>query len=87
MTALAQQLAAVLSPEVARRLAARYPERVRRQLVHYRWAERQGRARGPGWLVRAIEEDWPPPPELERRLAVDDSRRYISGRYGALIQH
>ena len=84
---LAGELTGILAPEVAARLAERYPGRVQTQLAHYRWAERMGRVRGPGWLVRAIEQDWSPPPEVERQLAAHDSRRYISGEYAAWIQH
>lgn len=52
-----------ISPTVAKRLARRYSqERIERQLDGLRQAQRLGDvANPPGWLRRAIEEDWPPP--------------------------
>lgn len=52
-----------ISPKVAKRLARRYPqERIERQLDGLRTAQRLGEVNNPpGWLRRAIEEDWPPP--------------------------
>jgi len=84
--ALRAELERYLSPEAARRLSQAAPERVLAHVAHYRWALRQGRAKGPGWLVRAIEEDWPIPPEVRRAQAQYDRRRYISGKYADLIQ-
>ncbi|NLE99582.1 MAG: hypothetical protein GX601_01245, partial [Anaerolineales bacterium] len=73
-------------PEAARRLVERYPARAERQLAHYRWACRRGKARSPGWLVRAIFEDWELPPEVQRELDRDDPRRYIRGAAADFIQ-
>jgi hypothetical protein len=84
---LRAELAHYLWPEMAERLAEAFPERVSEQIAHYRWARNQGRARGPGWLVRAIVEDWHPPPEAEPWLCAADPLRYITGEYGELIQH
>lgn len=60
---LVETLRQYLAPEVAERLAGEFPERVERQVRHYELARRQGRATSPGWLVRAIREDWRVPAE------------------------
>lgn len=84
---LRDELAGIVAPGTAARLADRYPQRVGEQLAHYRWALREGRARSPGWLVRAIEQDWRPPPEVQRCVRANDPLRYITGEYAAWIQH
>lgn len=43
-------------------LAAAYSEHyLQQKLDYYMWAINHGRAANVGWLIRAIEEDWPPP--------------------------
>jgi len=99
--ALLPELAALLSDDVAARLLAEYGvEKVVRQLAHYRWAKRQGKANSPGWLLRAIEGDWDLPAEVATRLQALDlpaevvtslqavnRRRYITGQYAKFIEH
>ena len=88
-------LAQYVSADAAQRLVDTYkPERIQRQIVHYRWARREGKAAGPGWLIRAIENDWPLPPEVERLLAAEDPefvkrlrQRYITGKCAEYIEH
>jgi len=72
----------------AEQLAEDFPdEDIMRQIAHFRWAKRKGRADGPGWLRRAIQENWKPPPEAFEDFAdPDDPQRYISGEYGDMIQ-
>jgi len=86
--ALVALLSAHLAPDVAVKLARRFPdqERLERQVAHYQWALRRGRATGPGWLVRAIEADWWVPGDA-RPAQADDGTSYISGEFAAFIQH
>jgi hypothetical protein len=84
---LVAELSEILAPDVAQRLVARYPERIDAQLEHYDWALAQGKAAGPGWLVRAIEENWALPDEVQRRLVPDDGYRFITGEYAEFILH
>lgn len=67
-------LGLVLAPEVAQRLVREYSEegRIEEQFAHYCWAKRNGRAVGPGFLVRAIEADWWIPAEAQRWWAHAD---------------
>ena len=81
------ELERYLSPNAARRLSRADPNRVRAQIAHYRWALGQGRAEGPGLLVRVIEQDWPLPAEVSRRMRAADRTRYVSGVYADLILH
>lgn len=84
---LVAELSEILAPEVAERLVARYPERIMRQLEHYLWTLDRGTLAGPGWLVRAIEEDWELPAEVQRWLEPEDGRRYVNGEFAEFIQH
>jgi hypothetical protein len=84
---LLAELSQILAPEVAQRLVARYSERIDEQLEHYDWALAQGRVLGVGWLVRAIEENWELPAEVQRRLEPEDGQRYVTGEFAEYIQH
>ena len=47
--------------KTARTLVAAYSQRtIERKLEHYKYALEHKIAQGPGWLVLAIKEDWPP---------------------------
>lgn len=85
---LAEELIGLgIGASVAARLAADYPHRIPGQIAHYEWARDRGRAEDPGWLVRAIEENYYLPRDVERRLKQGDGRRYIMGDYAEFIQH
>lgn len=88
---VAADLAALVGEETAARLLREYgEERIERQVEHYRWARRQGKATGPGWLIRAIEADWSLPEDVESRLQFwkrDSSQRYLESAYGELIEY
>lgn len=75
----------VLGRRLAERLLDEYPERVELQLAHYRWAQRQGIARGPGWLVEAIVQGWTPPPEVTADRPDLERLRYIGGPHSRQI--
>ena len=77
---------------VARSLLQEFgEERVSRQIQHYEWARRYGRANGAGWLIRAIQSDYELPDELLEQMhgeeLVADPRRYTEGAYAEYIQH
>jgi hypothetical protein len=69
-----------VSPRAARTLAQKHPpDRIREQIAVFDWLQRQaspliGKS-PPGWLRRAIEEDWQPPPEYEQARDAELRRR------------
>jgi hypothetical protein len=51
-----------VTTDAARQLATDYPAaQILAAADFYDWAREQNRASGPGWLVRAIKDDWEPP--------------------------
>lgn len=86
--ALRAELCTELGEPVAMILLDKHPaERISEQIAHYRWAKSQGKAEGPGWLVRAIEEDYQIPDTVIRTLKAKDPTRYISGPFAEYINH
>lgn len=68
-----------VSAGVARRIAGLHPDRVERQVALF-----DARGKGPGALVRSIEEDWAPEETPQDAPApVFDKSKFFRGKYAA----